>query len=333
MQLTLDTESLVKLAPLLKAATKLDRSQVDQQAAATGYGGGRRSSVSKSRTDDARSVLSSRLSSVPKSWLGDARSSVSSAAGTGVVGVARRIVAADSERPMSILIRASLTSMVLELVRSDPLEAIARAGVSGLGMRFALQEGGRSGISAAVSLDDVLLTDVRPRAKGHAYTMILAPLRPRMTPEDTPYSGDEASGGSGRSGATSSTNQAGGRPHSRAVDEGEEGRHRVERRPAIAVNARKDGDSGDLDAEVNLGSFACNLMSAPIEVGICSARGLGCGLLFLDKYTRSLVKSCFVVPCGWCPGIADLESKKTLSTLSFTLTREPFSSCLCGLDP
>ena len=263
------------------AATRQDISQVDQQATATGCGRGVRSTLAKSRTDDTRSVLSSTISSVVKSWCGDARSSVSSATGTGVVGVARRIVAADRERPVAILMRASLTSVALELVRSDPLEAVARASVSGLDVRFALQEGWRSGMSASISLDDVLLMDVRPKAKGNAYTMVLAPLRPRAKPEVTSPSGKEAVGGSGRSYDASSTYRTGGNLGSRGADAGEEGRHGVERGPAIAVKARKDGDSGDLEAEVNLRSFACNLMSAPIEVGTLFAR-----VLFVPDHSK-----------------------------------------------
>lgn len=230
--MALDTEALVKVTPFYKAVTRNDGSQVDQ-AAAMGDGGERRSSI--------ETIPSSRFSGMAKSWI-------------------------DAERPQAILVRASLTSVLTDLVRSDPLEAVVRAGVSGMDMRFALQEGGRSGMSAAVSLDDVLLTDVRSRAKGNAYTMMLAPLRPLATPVETLFPcRNESTGGSGRSSATSSTNWTGEIRGSRGAGVNGDRGNRAKRRPLIDAKARVDSN-GDLDMELDLASFACNLMAEPIEV-------------------------------------------------------------------
>lgn len=215
--------------------------------------------MKKSRMNDTLSVLSSRLSSVATSWIDGDRSSVSSASGAGVLGgVAKRIVAADAGRPHAILVRASMTSSVLELVRSDLLETVVRAGISGLDVRFALHEGIREGWSTAVSLADVQLTDVRPKAGGYAYTTILAPHGPQAAPEQIP-------GGSSRGSDSRSTNRTGGNPGPRGAGFGEEGGDRVEKEPLIVVKAGADGNS-NLDLELNLASFACNFMSEPIEV-------------------------------------------------------------------
>lgn len=208
--MALDRESVVKATPFYKAVTRQDTHQGPAAAGAAAGGGGRRSSKAKSRLDDARSVVS---------------------AGSRVVGAARRMAAADNG-PKAMLAKASLTSVLFELVRSDPWETVMRAGVSGLNARFISNEGGLGGMDAQVTLADILLTDVRPEAKNNAYTMILAPLRPSV-PAEAPASG----GGDG-----------------------------VEKGPLIAVTASMDGESGDLDANVKLATFACNLMVEPIKV-------------------------------------------------------------------
>ena len=265
LKLALDTEALAKATPFYKAVARQDRHLIDQ-GAATGGGGEGLSSKEKSRMDDTRSVPSSRLSSMAKSWMDGARPTASSASGSSVVGaVVKRIVATDAERPHAILVRASMTSVVLELVRSDPLETVVRAAISGLDVRFALHEGIREGWSTAVSLADVVLMDVRPKAKGYAYTMILAPFGSRAASE-------EVMGRSGRSSDPGVANRTGASPGSRGAGVAEESRDRVERRPLIAVKAGADGN-GDLDVELDLASFACNLMSEPIEVGIRPSGG------------------------------------------------------------
>ena len=245
LKLALDTEALAKATPFYKAVARQDRQLIDQ-AAATGGGGERPSSIEKSRTEGGRPSASESGSSV-------------------VGAMVKRIVAIDAERPHAILVRASMTSVVLELVRSDPLETVVRAGLSGLDVRFALHEGIREGWSTVVSLADVLLMDVRPKAMGYAYTMILSPLGPRATSKETV-------GGSGRSSDASFTNRAGGSPGSRGAGVGGEGGDRVKRRPLIAVKAEAE-ENGNLNVEVNLASFACNLMSEPIEVKTRPLRG------------------------------------------------------------
>lgn len=202
--MALDRESVVKATPFFKAVTRQDKTQAAS-------GGAKRSTKAKSLMDDARSVVS---------------------AGSRVASMAKRVTANDTGTK-AILAKASLTSVLFELVRSDPWETVMRAGVSGLNASFSSGEGGGSGMKAAVTLADILLTDVRPEAKDNAYTTILAPLVP-SAPQETM--------------ATVSRREG------------------VERGPLIAVTAKRDGENGDLDADVNLASFACNLMVEPIQV-------------------------------------------------------------------
>ena len=253
--MALDRESVVKATPFYKAVTRQDSNQADPAtvAAGGGGGGGRRPSITKSRADDARSILS---------------------AGSRVVGVAKRMTAADA-RQKAILARASLTSVVFELVRSDPWETVMRAGVSGLGASFSSNEGGGGGMVASVTLADVLLTDVRPKAKDNAYTMILAPLRARVAPKETT--------------STSRTENEGG---------GGGG-------PLIAVKATMDGDGGGLDVDVNLASFACNLMVEPIKVEMRSSGDLA------DVSPRLVCHNTILVSFfgGLMPPVADTKPK------------------------
>lgn len=204
--MALDRESVVKATPFFKAVTRQEKTQ----AATVASGGAMRSTKAKSLMDDARSV----------------------SAGSRVASMAKHVTASDAG-PKAILAKASLTSVLFELVRSDPWETVMRAGVSGLNASFSSGEGDGGGMKAAVTLADILLTDVRPEARENPYTMILAPLVPSASQETV---------------ATASQREG------------------VERGPLIAVTAKRDGENGDLDADVNLASFACNLMVEPIQV-------------------------------------------------------------------
>lgn len=234
-QMALDSESVVKATPFYKAVTRQDTGQ------GPAAGGGRRPSKTKSRMDDARSVVS---------------------AGSRVVDVAKRITASDNG-PKAMLAKASLTSVLFELVRSDPWETVMRAGISGLNARFVSNEGGLGGMDAEVTLANILLTDVRPEAKNNAYTMILAPLRRSVPARVAVSASEDAKEGGAATGA-----QGGAGPDRAGVDE--EGGGGVDKGPLITVSASMDGESGDLDANVKLASFACNLMVEPIKVSaIC----------------------------------------------------------------
>lgn len=83
---------------------------------------------------------------------GDSRSGRS--AGSRVADVARRM-ATNGSRPKAILLQASLTSVLFELVRSNPWETVVRAGISGLKASFSLNEGGVSGRKAATCLSQL----------------------------------------------------------------------------------------------------------------------------------------------------------------------------------
>ncbi|CAN0562646.1 unnamed protein product, partial [Ectocarpus sp. 12 AP-2014] len=98
-----------------------------------------------------------------------------------------------------MLAKASLTSVQFELVRSNPWETVMRAGISGLNASFSANEGGGRAMNAAVTLTDILLTDVRPEAKDNAYKMILAPLVALPTESAATVSQDEEGGDSGDS--------------------------------------------------------------------------------------------------------------------------------------
>lgn len=81
-----------------------------------------------------------------------ARSSVSASAGGGGgagswPGPAAPRVPGSADgrrRPKAILMKASLTSVVFELVRSDPWEPVMRAGMEGLAASLSSNEGGVS---------------------------------------------------------------------------------------------------------------------------------------------------------------------------------------------
>eukprot|EP00752_Nemacystus_decipiens_P006311 g5691.t1 len=227
LKMALDRESVVKATPFYKAVTRQDTRQGSAEAAV----GGRRPSKAKSRIDDTRSVVS---------------------AGSRALDAAKRLAATDNG-PKAMLAKASLTSVLFELVRSDPWETVMRAGVSGLNARFISNEGGQGGMDAQVTLADILLTDVRPEAKNNAYTMILAPLRQSVPAE-----------------AVASAS-------SRGVDEEKGGGD--DRDPLIKVTASVNGESGDLDANVKLASFACNLMVEPIKESLLVMNEVNAALL------------------------------------------------------
>ncbi|CAM9617791.1 unnamed protein product, partial [Ectocarpus fasciculatus] len=241
LQMALDRESVVKATPFYKSVTRQDRGQDHPVAAGTTVGGGGgRFKKPKSRMDDARSVLS---------------------AGSRVVGVAKRMASKDSGQK-AMLAKASLTSVQFELVRSDPWETVMRAGISGLNASFSANEEGGRAMNASVTLTDILLTDVRPEAKDNAYKMILAPLVALPTESAVTVSqGEEEGGDSGNSPGKRARSE---KPSSAEAGVGEGGED-VERGPLIAVTAKMDGDHGNMDAEVKLASFACNLMVEPIK--------------------------------------------------------------------
>lgn len=108
VQTALDKESVVKATPFYKAVTRQD--QVN------------RFSNAKREADDARSDRS---------------------AGSRAISMAKRFAASDSGQK-SILFKASLTSVLFELVRSDPWETVMLAGVSGLKASFSYNERGVS---------------------------------------------------------------------------------------------------------------------------------------------------------------------------------------------
>ncbi|CAN0568465.1 unnamed protein product, partial [Ectocarpus sp. 12 AP-2014] len=92
-----------------------------------------------------------------KSWMDDTRSVRS--AGSHIFNMAKRITS-KNEGPKAILAKASLTSVLFELVRSDPWETVMKAGVSGLNTTYSSNEGGGGGMDALVTLADILVTDV-----------------------------------------------------------------------------------------------------------------------------------------------------------------------------
>lgn len=242
--MALDRESVDKATPFYKSVTRQDRDQDQAVAAGTaGGGGGGRSKKPKSRIDDARSVLS---------------------AGSRVVGVAKRIASKDSGQK-AMLAKASLTSVQFELVRSNPWETVMRAGISGLNASFSANEEGGRAMNAAVTLTDILLTDVRPEAKDNAYKMILAPLVALPTESAATGSQGKEGGDSGDSGDSPGKRARSEKSSSAEADVSEGGEDSAERGPLIAVTAKMDGDSGNMDAEVKLASFACNLMVEPIK--------------------------------------------------------------------
>lgn len=225
--MALDRESVLKSTPFYKAITRQDGSQGKNGG---GGGGGARSSK-RNLMDDARSTVS---------------------ASSHVVSVARRM-AAKEDGPKAILAKASMTSVLFELVRSDPWETVMRAGVSGLDASFSANEGGGSETKASVTLADIELTDVRREAKENAYRMILTPLV---------RSSDKESSETAEQGKEEETGEGSG------AGDGEEGGEEggvKKKGPLMTVIAKMDGEKGDLDADVHLASFACNLMVGPIK--------------------------------------------------------------------
>lgn len=119
--MALDKESVVKATPFYRAVMRQDESRhSSSQAAGGGFGGG--FNRAKSRMDDTRSVRS---------------------AGSHIFNMAKRITS-KNEGPKAILAKASLTSVLFELVRSDPWETVMKAGISGLNTTYSSNEGGVS---------------------------------------------------------------------------------------------------------------------------------------------------------------------------------------------
>eukprot|EP00903_Cladosiphon_okamuranus_P017946 g16513.t1 len=278
LKMALDRDSVIKATPFYKAVTRQDT----RQGPAAAAGSGRRSSKARSRMDDASSVVSAESL---------------------VVGAAKRMVESDNG-PKAMLAMASLTSVLFELVRSDPWETVMRAGVSGLNARFISNEGGQGGMDAKVTLDDILLTDVRPEAKNNAYTMILAPLRPSVPAEVVASAAqDEKKDGTAtREHGGSGLGQAG---------VGQEGGVGVERGHLIEVSASMDGESGDLDANVKLASFAYNLMVEPIKESLVVMNEVNAALLKMFASSADMGGTDSPAGGGETPRVGRMSSDST----------------------
>lgn len=116
-QTALDKESVVKATPFYQAVMRQDQSQQDRETGATAE-------------DDPHAVRS---------------------AGSLVADAAMRM-ATNGPRPKAILLQASLTSVLFELVRSNPWETVMRACMSGLKASFSLNEEGVSACDATAAL-------------------------------------------------------------------------------------------------------------------------------------------------------------------------------------
>ncbi|CAM9838681.1 unnamed protein product, partial [Ectocarpus fasciculatus] len=237
LQMALDKESVIKATPFYRAVMRQDKAQYSSNhAAGGGFGGG--FNRARSRMDDTRSVRS---------------------AGSHVFNMAKRITS-KNDGPKAILAKASLTSVLFELVRSDPWETVMRAGISGLNTTYSSNEGGRGGMDALVTLADILVTDVRPEANGNPFTVILAPLA------STARASHGEARGSFRSTSGFAERTAGGRPSGGGLGVGGWGGGVVvDNAPLVTVTAKRDGEDGALDAGVKLASFACNFMVDPIK--------------------------------------------------------------------
>ncbi|CAM9455743.1 unnamed protein product [Ectocarpus sp. 4 AP-2014] len=244
LQMALDKESVIKATPFYRAVMRQDESQhSSSQAAGGGVGGG--FNRAKSWMDDTRSVRS---------------------AGSHILNMAKRITS-KNEVPKAFLAKASLTSVLFELVRSDPWETVMRAGISGLYTTYSANEVGGGGMDALVTLADILVTDVRPEANGNPFTVILAPLASTARGKTHGEEGDSFGSVSGLA-----ERAAGGRPSKGGLGVGGwggggggGGGGGVDQAPLVTVTAKKDGEDGALDAGVKLASFACNFMVDPIK--------------------------------------------------------------------
>lgn len=122
-QTALDKESVVKATPFYQAVMRQDNTQPDQATAATAADGDFGLGNTKSGVDDDSPSVRS--------------------AGSRVADAAKRM-ATNGPRPKAILLQTSLTSVLFELVRSNPWETVVQAGISGLKASFSLNEGGVS---------------------------------------------------------------------------------------------------------------------------------------------------------------------------------------------
>ncbi|CAM9605202.1 unnamed protein product, partial [Scytosiphon promiscuus] len=236
LKMALDKESIIKATPFYKAVMRHDEVRQDW-------------AVGASTTDWYGGIGDSNRQVNITGFVGSASSRIVSEA-------TKRLAPKDSAR-MAILAKASMTSVLLELVRSDPWETVMRAGISGLKTSFSSDERAGGGTTAWLTLEDILVTDVRPEAKDHPFTVILAPLA-------SASQGEGGAGGASGSRSRKGQQISGGSSlceadvDKEAVD--------VETPPLITVKARTDGGAdGGVDAEVNLASFACNFMVDPIS--------------------------------------------------------------------
>lgn len=133
----------------------------------------------------------------------------------------------------------------------------------------------RDGTKTTVSLADIVVTDVRPEAKGNPFRVLLAPSA--SSPKSVAAQGTRPQAWAGGStNDTFSFRQAGGGSTSGVASGGEGG-------PLVAVTATTSGDGAPLEAEVHLASFACNIMVdairdsllALVEVNVALLKMLG----------------------------------------------------------
>lgn len=132
-----------------------------------------------------------------------------------------------------------------------------------------------------MTLADIIVTDVRPEAKGNPFRVLLAPLA--TSPKGAAAPTAQQVGAGGNTNSTFSARRAGRSSSSGVVDVGKGADVDVGRGPLIAVTATTSGDGGPMDAEVQLASFACNVMVDAIrdsllalfEVNVALLRMLG----------------------------------------------------------
>ena len=137
-----------------------------------------------------------------------------------------------------------------------------------------------AGTKTRVTLADIVVTDVRPEAKGNPFRVLLAPLA-TSTKSVAGSTAPHARAG-GQSNNTFPARQAGGSSSSGFAGIGDSG-DEVERGPLITVTATTTGDRGPVDAEMHLASFACNVMVdairdallALVEVNVALLKMLG----------------------------------------------------------
>lgn len=123
-------------------------------------------------------------------------------------------------------------------------------------------------MSALVTLEDILVSDARPEAEGNPFRVLLAPLA--WTPKDTTVNAAAWQGGSSSLGGID-------------VGKGGDG---VKRGPLIAVTAKTDGDGEALNAEIELASFAFNIMTDAIKDSLVVLLEVSIALLSMLRATE-----------------------------------------------